>query len=136
MKFSAKARYGLRVVYILALNEKSGETLSNSKLAGLANVSEPYLEKIMSSLKKANIVQSQIGIFGGYKLSDEPKNITVGSVLKALEGDIFTSECVQNDCHNNKCPNKDIFGTIYTKVNEVLENMTLQDVIDNKKESI
>lgn len=136
MKFSAKARYGLRVVYILALNEGNGEPLSNSKLAGITNVSEPYLEKIMSCLKKANIVQSQIGIFGGYKLSDEPKNITVGSVLKALEGEIFTSECVHGDCHNKNCPNKDIFGTIYNKVNEVLENMTLQDVIDNKKESI
>ena len=137
MKFSAKARYGLKVVYVLAKNyEDNKEPLSNSKLAIMAAVSEPYLEKIMSTLKKADIVESQIGMLGGYKLKHAPEKVTVGIVLKALEGEIFMSDCVKNNCNNASCPNKDIFNTIYLKVNQVLENMTLQDVIDNKKESL
>ncbi len=136
MKFSAKARYGLKVVYVLAVNYEKSEPLSNSRLATMAAVSEPYLEKIMSCLKKANVVTSQIGMLGGYTLSKEPKAITVGRVLKALEGEIFMSDCVKNNCTNPACPNKDIFNKIYQKMDEVLEQMTLQDMIDNKKETL
>lgn len=131
MKFSSKARYGLRAIYELGKNY-SNEPLSNSKLAQLTRVSEDYLEKILSTLKKNGIVLSKQGLNGGYVLSVEPQFLTIGKVLTALEGPLYASECVEKNCDNPSCPNKEIFSLIYKNINEMLNNLTLQDILNKQ----
>lgn len=129
MKFSAKALYGLRAAFVLG--ENFGKTaLSVNKLSSLAGVSSAYLEKIMHTLKKDGIVVSQMGASGGYMLSRPPPQISIGEILISLEGDLFLSECVANDCKSKKCPNKNIFEIIYISINDVLSKLTLQQMID------
>lgn len=132
MKFSSKARYGLRVVYELGKSFNSKEPISSSKLAEMARVSQNYLEKIMSTLKKHNIVIAKQGLNGGYELSTSPENLTVGKILTALEGSLYTSECVEKNCENKNCPNKEVFFFIYKSINETLNNITLKDIINKK----
>ena len=124
MKFSAKARYGLRAVYELGKNYENETPISNNKLATLSRVSEPYLEKIMSTLKKQKIVVSKQGLNGGYVLNDDPKNLTLGKILTALEGNLYTSDCVEKNCPHTNCPNKTVFNYIY---------QTIEDNISKKK---
>ena len=132
MKFSSKARYGLRAVCELGKNFESEIPVSNSKLASLSRVSEPYLEKIMSVLKKGNIVISKQGLNGGYVLSKSPSELTIGEILTALEGNLYTSDCVENKCNVKDCPNRNVFSYIYLTINQTLNNITLQDVLKNK----
>ncbi len=132
MKFSSKARYGLRVVYELGKSYNSNEPISSSKLAEVARVSQNYLEKIMSTLKKQNIVTAKQGLNGGYELSFPPQQLTIGKILTALEGSLYTSECVEKNCENKNCPNKEVFFFIYKSINETLGNITLQDIINKK----
>jgi len=132
MKFSSKARYGLRAVYELGKNYESETPISNSKLALLSRVSEPYLEKIMSILKKQKIVVSKQGLNGGYILSVDPKELTIGRILTALKGNLYTSDCVEKNCNQVNCPNRNVFTFIYQSINATLNKMTLYDVLNKK----
>lgn len=132
MKFSSKARYGLRVLYELGKCYNSNEIISSSKLASVARVSQNYLEKIMSTLKKEQIVLAKQGLNGGYELALPPDELTIGRVLTALEGSLYTSECVEKKCENKDCPNKELFVFIYKNINETLNKISLQDIINKK----
>jgi len=123
----------MRAVCELGKVYESEQPISNTKLASLTRVSQPYLEKIMSVLKKHNIVVSKQGLNGGYVLSCSPKDLTIGSILTALEGNLYTSDCVEKDCKNLSCPNKNVFSFIYHNINQTLNQITLQDVLNNKK---
>lgn len=132
MKFSSKARYGLRAVCELGKNYDTETPISNNKLALLSRVSEPYLEKIMSILKKHKIVMSKQGLNGGYILAINPKELTVGKILTALEGNLYTSDCVEKNCNQVNCPNRNVFAFIYQSINATLNQMTLNDILNKK----
>lgn len=116
---------------VLGKNYADGnQPVSNSKLAALSDVKEPYLEKIMAKLKSASLVSSIMGQNGGYVLQKQPNEITVGAIIRQLEGDVFISDCVAKDCKNKNCLNKSLFTFIYNKINSLLDSMTLEDIIN------
>ncbi len=126
MKLSTKGRYGLRVMYYLG---SMGEgVMSLSELSYKTGVNAPYLEKILGMLKKAKLVTTERGANGGYMLSDSPNNISIGQILRSLEGNLYLADCNSGKC-TQKCPNKDIFNYLYKQINEVLDKKTLQDMI-------
>jgi len=130
MKLSTKARYGLRAAYTLAENF-GGEPLNVATLAKRAVLPEPYLEKLLSLLKKAGVVDAVRGAGGGYQLSRDPSEVSVGEVLRALEGELFITDCVAGSCAE-ACPNKMVFTKLYTEMNKLLNDMTLEDMLNNK----
>lgn len=133
MKFSAKCRYGLRAMYVLG--ENYGESLSIAQISESCGVPEPYLEKIMASLKRGGFITSSRGAQGGYGLAYPPEYITIAQILKVLDKHLFESECITGGCKNMLCPNKNVFGAIYDNINKLLESMTLKEIIskENKK---
>ena len=134
MKLSSKSRYGLNAIYHLAL-VKTGEYVSLTELAKQTNVSQPYLEKVLAILKRKGLVDATRGVQGGYRLIKEPKNTTIGEIIRAFENDLVFSDCARSGkCSNFNCPNKGIFKVIYDRLNSVLDELTLQDMIDNKGE--
>jgi Rrf2 family protein len=132
MKLSSKSRYGLNAMYHLALVD---DYVSLTELSKQTNVSQPYLEKVLGQLKKKKLIDTLRGVQGGYKLTKNPKEITIGEVLRALENDLVFSDCARaGKCNNLSCPNKGVFKVIYDRLNSVLDELTLQDMIDNKGE--
>ena len=132
MKLSSKGRYGLNAMYHLALVD---DYISLTELSKQTNVSQPYLEKVLGQLKKKKLIDTLRGVQGGYKLTKNPKEITIGEVLRALENDLVFSDCARaGKCNNLSCPNKGVFKIIYDRLNSVLDELTLQDMIDNKGE--
>ena len=96
MKLSTKGRYGLRALIDLA--QYSEETpVSITSISKRQDISERYLEQLMSMLKKAGIVKSIRGANGGYILARDAKEISVGEVLRALEGSLEPVECAGLD---------------------------------------
>jgi len=96
MKLSTKSRYGLKVMYYLGQNIKN-EPMSLHTLSALSGVTAPYLEKLLGLLKKSQLVLSTRGVSGGYTLLKPAKDISLGEIINALEGNILEVDCV------NKC---------------------------------
>ncbi|HAQ40535.1 MAG TPA: Rrf2 family transcriptional regulator [Clostridiales bacterium] len=130
MKVSTKGRYGLRAIIDLSLNSK-GDYVSLISIAERQNISKNYLEQVFSALRKSGIVKSVKGSQGGYLLNGNTSEIKVGDVLRALEGDL--SVVKEDEIANNKielCIKKNIWNKIDEKVFEVIDNITLEDIIN------
>ena len=132
MKFSTRARYGLRAMVELALNYDQGlvsvRTISQSQ-----GISEAYLEQIMSNLVKSGLVKSNRGVQGGYTLTREPSGILVGEIIRALEGPIVPVECVSTDfpatCERlEKCVSRLVWQKVKTVLDEALNSLSLEDL--------
>ena len=87
MKISTKGRYGLRAVIDIAIHGEN-EPVSLSDIAIRQDISISYLEQLIAKLKKAHIVTSIRGAKGGYSLAAPMNKISVGDILRALEGDL------------------------------------------------
>ena len=99
MKLSTKGRYGLRALIDLALYSEN-ETVSIQSIARRQNISDSYLEQLMRKLRSAGLIVSVRGAQGGYKLARPANEISVGDVLRALEGSLEAVTCggVDNSC--------------------------------------
>ena len=138
MKLSTKGRYGLKAMFQLSLNENNGP-LPLRNIASKQNISEQYLEQLFSSLKRSGLVKSVRGAQGGYLLSKEAKDITVGDILIALEGPVSLSDCLLDDyfCENSsKCITKVVWERIKKGIEEVTNSITLQDMIDDYNKNL
>ena len=138
MKLSTKGRYGLKAMFQLALYKSEGP-ISLKTIASKQNISEQYLEQIFSSLKKSGLVKSVRGAQGGYLLGKEPKDITVGDILIVLEGPVSLSDCVLDEdvCENSgKCVTKVVWEKIKKGIDDVINSITLQDMIDDHNKNI
>ena len=140
MKFSTKGTYGLRAVVELAGRYGDGP-VSLSAVAAEQGISEAYLEQLMRSLKAAGIVMTVRGKAGGYALTREPQKISVGEVLRALEGSTDVAGCVSADgeiCENAcTCSARPLFLKLQSRINAVLDETTVgeltEDHIEQKK---
>ena len=135
MKISTKGRYGIRLMLSLALHYDKG-TLALKSIAREQDISEKYLEQIINPLTKSGLVKSYRGAQGGYILTREPKDITMGEVLRILEGSLSPVDCVDNPM----CPNSDtcVSLSIWKKMKEalddVVDNISLADMAEEYKE--
>lgn len=138
MKLSTRGRYGLKAMFDLALNYGDGP-ISLTSIAERQAISVNYLEQLISPLKKASLVKSVRGAQGGYMLSKNPEDITVGIILTTLEGPLAPTDCVVVDgddetCdHSGYCVTKVIYEKIYESITSVVNSITLQHMIDDFK---
>lgn len=105
-------------------------------IAKRQDISEHYLEQLISSLRKAGLVQSVRGAHGGYKLAKKPEKITVGDVLRALEGPFGLVDCVleQNAKKCSKyddCITRSVWAKIRDGMIETADSITLEDICNN-----
>ena len=130
MKVSTKGRYGLRAIIDLSLNT-TGDYVSLISIAERQNISKNYLEQVFSALRKAGIVKSVKGSQGGYLLNGKTSEIKIGDVLRALEGDLSIVKDEENI--NNKierCIKKNLWDKIDEQVFDIINNITLEDLIN------
>lgn len=135
MKLSTKGRYGLKAMFELALHYGEGP-IALKNIAESQDISEHYLEQLIAILRKNGLATSVRGAQGGYLLNDNPKNITVGDVIRALEGDVAPSECVLDEntgkcLKEDFCVTKNVWIKIRNSINEVIDSITLQDMVDD-----
>ena len=125
-------------MFDLALNYGEGP-ISLTSIAERQAISVNYLEQLISPLKKASLVESVRGAQGGYMLSKNPNEITVGIILTTLEGPLAPTDCVVVDgdddiCdHSSYCVTKVIYEKIYESITSVVNSITLQHMIDDFK---
>lgn len=114
----------------------NGEPISLSVISKRQKLPLNYLEQIMLKLKKANLVISVRGAYGGYKLNRNTDEISVKDIFDVLEGPISLAECfVESKCgKSNYCITRLIYKEMSDKLNETIENITLEDMIKDKNE--
>ncbi len=137
MKISTKGRYALRTLLDLAEHRSDGY-ISLRDIAERQGVSKKYLEQIIPVLNKTDILKTNRGYQGGYKLAKEPSQYTVGMILRLTEGSLAPVACVEQDpvecVRSADCPTRPIWEGLYRVINEYLDSITLQDIIDSRSE--
>ena len=133
MKISTKGRYALRLMLDLAIYD-TGEPVSLKDIAKRQEISEKYLEQIISVLNKAGFVRSIRGASGGYVLRRKPKEYTVGDILRLTEGSLSPVACVgeeSEECiRSGDCVTVLVWEKLDKAINDVVDNITLQDLVD------
>lgn len=136
MKLSTKGRYGLRALVDLAMASTDAPNPLVT-IANRQNISEIYLEQVFATLRKAGIVKSIKGAQGGYFLADHPKNLTVGAILRALEGDLSVIDAKALDEKDTTsvayCVKVNVWDKIDEAVNEFVDSITLEDLVNEQK---
>ena len=139
MKLTTKGRYGLRAVIDLAMYAKN-EPVSLSDVAERQNISISYLEQLVAKLKKTGIVQSTRGAQGGYALAKAPEDISVGEILRALEGSLSPVDCSavdgegETECSaSNFCVTKYVWKRINDSINDTVNNMFLSELLEESE---
>ncbi len=132
MKISTKGRYAIRLMLDLATNDV-GEPIRLKDVARRQNISEKYLEQIISILNKAGYVRSIRGPQGGYTLSREPQKYTVGMILRLTEGSLSPVECAASDSvicdREENCVTRILWQKLSDAINDVVDGITLEDLL-------
>ena len=135
MKISTKGRYALRLMLDLAVNN-TGDPISLKDIAKRENISDKYLEQIISVLNKAGYVKSVRGAQGGYSLRKKPEEYTVGMILRLTEGSLAPVSCLEDgevSCeHVDDCVSVIVYRKINDAINEVVDGITLADLVSWK----
>ena len=136
MKLSTRTRYGMRAILELAANYGKGP-LQIKIIAKRQTMSIKYLEQLMATLKSGGFIRSMRGSKGGYLLERAPNKIKISEVFTALEGPVFTVECVEDQSYCSRtidCITRQLWSDVQDAVMGVLEAITLQDLIDRTKD--
>lgn len=137
MKLSTKGRYGLRALIDLAQYSEN-EPVSITSISDRQGISERYLEQLMGMMKKAGLVKSIRGAGGGYVLAGELKEISVGDVLRALEGSLEPVECSglnpDEGCKAaDSCVTKYVWQRINESINHTVDEMKLDQLVEESR---
>ena len=114
--------------HILARNYPD-KAVSASMLEKYIAVSGKYIEKILRMLSKRNIISANRGATGGYYLARDPKDITIGEIVRALEDDMEIIECVAKDGKCKCCPTSNVWKKLYDGINGLLDSMNLEQMV-------
>ncbi len=136
MKYSTKSRYALRLMIDLTLHN-NGEYIALKDISERQMISVKYLEQIVSVLGKAGMLKSVRGPQGGYKLSKDPSEYTVGDILRITEGSLAPIPCLEgeyNSCERTRqCATLDFWQGLYSAVNNYVDSVTLSELAENHK---
>ena len=133
MMISTKGRYALRIMLDLAQHETDGY-ISLKSVSERQAISLKYLELVIAMLHKANLVDSMRGKEGGYRLSKDPSEYSIGSILKVMEKTLALVACMS--CGETACSNKEncltlpLWQQLDQIIDTYLESVTLKDLLD------
>jgi len=133
MKLSTKGKYGVRALFEIAKHYGKGP-LSIKEIAGRQQISLSYLEQILHRLGKAGIIESVRGPHGGYALARKPAGLTIGDVVRALEGPIALSHCLapgkNSSCRQtDDCVARSVWAQVGEKIEMALDSISFEDLL-------
>lgn len=135
---STRGRYALRVIVDLAENSVDGYVPMH-EVAERQGLSLKYLERILPLLVSEHLVEGVHGKGGGYRLSKDPADISVGEILRITEGDIAPVACLENNAvkceHIDECRTLPVWKGLNDRINEYLDSVSIADLMkDSQKQ--
>ena len=139
MKISTKGRYAVRLMLDLALHN-TGECIKVKDIAERQSVSEKYLEQIVGVLNRAGYLVSVRGAQGGYRLARDPKEYTVGMILRLTEGSLAPVACLDTGavvCERaDTCETLEVWKELYDAINQVVDGVTIADLVERRQQHL
>jgi Rrf2 family protein len=142
MKLSKKSEYGLRALLELTLAHGTA-TVQRHDISTRQHVPVEFLEQILLALKRAGLLSSRRGAKGGYTLIKRPEDITLGQVIRVLDGPLAPIGCVSktayqkcSDCpyaNHATCPVQHVMGAVRNAIADILDNYTLADFASGRR---
>jgi len=140
MMLSKKSIYGLKAIMNLARNPERGQALI-SDLAREERIPKKFLEAILLALKNGGLLSSRIGKGGGYSLLVPPRSLTIGKIIRILEGDLAPVPCISatnyskcDDCADeDSCGIRLVMADVHQAVSAILDTVTLADMVNRSE---
>jgi Rrf2 family protein len=137
---SMKTKYALRALSAMARTSDKGAFLI-ADLARTENIPKKFLESILLTLKNQGVLSSRKGPGGGYSLVKSPASLTIGSVVRAFEGDLAPVQCLSESARNTcqecgsdpSCGIRLVMADVMNAVSSVLDKVTLADMLDRSE---
>ncbi|WP_067619437.1 RrF2 family transcriptional regulator [Alicyclobacillus acidiphilus] len=136
MKVSSRTEYGLRAMVALALMAGVDRPVPLREVAESESIPEQFLDQIMAKLRRANFVKSVRGANGGYQLSRPPEEISVGELVRVLEGSLAPIACVASSSETENvcdlyagCHTRNVWMRVMVAITRTLDALSLADVM-------
>jgi Rrf2 family protein len=133
---SSRGQYAIRILLDLAIHE-NGEAINVKTIAERQELSEKYMEQILSTLQKAGYVISTRGYHGGYYLSDKPENYSVGMIVRTVDGPLIPAS-TQSGTSNRPMDQvvDELWVNLQEKIERALDEVTLRNLMDSYNEKL
>jgi Rrf2 family protein len=132
MRITYKGDYALKALLDLAINYEQG-VVTIHDIAKRIDAPVKFLEQVLLDLKKGGFVESKRGNVGGYQLSRDPLSITVGQVIRHIDGPIEPIACVEKGYSNcvdlRKCVFKNIWAKVAQATSDIIDNVNFADLV-------
>lgn len=130
MKLSTKGKYGVKALFELAMNEGAGP-VSLKMIAERQGLSEHYLEQLVAPLRKAGLVNSVRGAQGGYVLSRPAAQVSVGDILRVLEGPFEADDARAGGAQDALA--EGVWAKVRDRIVAVVDALSLGDLVDEAR---
>lgn len=141
MKITYKGDYALKALFQLALkyDRGDGNVMSIGEIARLGDMPTKFLEQILLVLRKGGFVKSKRGINGGFVLAKPPRDITVGEVIRFIEGPIEPIGCIEKEDYKGckdlaGCIFRNIWKDVKNAISIVVDTLTFEELVVRYKE--
>jgi Rrf2 family cysteine metabolism transcriptional repressor len=141
MQISSKCYYALKALFELAGQYETSQPVNSALIASNHNIPKRFLEVILNELRQGGFVESRRGMDGGYLLARKPENITIGDVVRFVDGDISPVSCVSSNenqvycAMEFQCPFYDFWLQVKETVEKVYSGTTLADIVEKWQKS-
>lgn len=140
MKVSKKTEYGLRAMVALALMAEDNQPVPLPEVAQAEGIPEQFLDQIVAKLRRAGFVKSVRGVNGGYLLSRAPEDISIGAVVRLLEGSLAPIGCIGEESTSSPdfcgrvrtCHTRNVWLRVMLAVAKALDSISLADVMHDE----
>ncbi|HVN16735.1 MAG TPA: Rrf2 family transcriptional regulator [Anaerolineales bacterium] len=145
MRLSKRGEYGLRAMIILAEAQKKNPLgmVQIKEISQQDQIPAKFLEQILLALKNAGLLHSKMGVGGGYYLSKQPDQISLGQIVRVLDGPLAPVNCVSQMAYEpcgcpdeNTCGLRMVMGDVRNAISEILDGTTLAMVTDRVEAQI
>ena len=136
MKITYKGDYALKAIFQLALSYNGPDegVLSITEIAKLGDMPTKFLEQILLALRRGGFVKSRRGVNGGFLLARHPKDITIGDVIRFVEGPIEPIACVEKGAYTRckdikSCIFRDVWKEVKDAISVVVDTVTFEELV-------
>jgi Rrf2 family protein len=136
MKVSTKGDYGVRALVELAHHYGQGPTQS-AEIAARQEIPEPYLDQLLTTLRRAGFIRSVRGPQGGHALIREPNEVKLSEVMIALEGSLAPIACVDDPeacTRTGGCVQREVWEQVRDATQEILERVSIGDLAEKERQ--
>ena len=143
VKITYKGDYALKAVLQLALkyHEDKNDVVSINEIAKSGDMPIKFLEQILLTLRKGGFVKSRRGLKGGFFLAKPPSEITVGAIVRFIEGPVEPISCVGEECYEGckdlaTCIFRNMWKDVGRAISLVIDTVTFEDLVIKYKENV